>query len=78
MSNLGQRPTSEAPVDAMNRHNPSSHSSASAGGAVSQSMPARLQVIHDLIRAGDYHVPATAIADRMVEQMIVEKREHKS
>jgi anti-sigma28 factor (negative regulator of flagellin synthesis) len=41
-------------------------------------MPARLQVIHDLIRSGDYHVPATAIADRMIEQMIVDKREPKS
>ena len=35
-----------------------------------QTMPARLQVIHDLIRSGDYQVPASAIADRMLEQMI--------
>ena len=35
---------------------------------------ARLQAIHDLIRSGDYHVPATAIADRMIERMIADKR----
>ena len=37
-------------------------------------MPARLQAIHDLIRSGDYHVPASAIADRMIEQMIFYRR----
>jgi anti-sigma28 factor (negative regulator of flagellin synthesis) len=40
-------------------------------GLGGQGMPARLQVIHDLIRSGDYHVSASAIADRMIEQMLV-------
>jgi anti-sigma28 factor (negative regulator of flagellin synthesis) len=35
---------------------------------------ARLQAIHDLIRSGDYHVPAAAIANRIIERMIAEKR----
>jgi anti-sigma28 factor (negative regulator of flagellin synthesis) len=78
MSNIGQRPTSEASVDPTTRHNLSRHSPSVAVGAASQPMPARLQVIHDLIRSGDYHVPATVIADRMIEQMIEEKREGKS
>jgi len=38
-------------------------------------MNARLRLIHDRIRSGDYHVPATAIADRMVEQMISQRRQ---
>ncbi|NLE10212.1 MAG: hypothetical protein GX630_01795 [Actinobacteria bacterium] len=35
---------------------------------------ARLRAIHDLIRSGDYNVPAAAIADRMVERMIADRR----
>jgi len=65
-------------MDAITRHNLSRHGPAALDSPASPSMPARLQVIHDLIRAGDYHVPATAIADRMIEQMVVEKRERKS
>jgi anti-sigma28 factor (negative regulator of flagellin synthesis) len=39
---------------------------------------ARLQAIHELVRTGEYHVPATAIADRMLERIIVDKREQGS
>lgn len=35
---------------------------------------ARLQTIHELVRSGDYHIPASAIADRIVERMMVSKR----
>ncbi len=45
-----------------------------ATGSVATPSAARLQAIHDLIRSGDYHVPAAAIADRMVERMLAEKR----
>jgi anti-sigma28 factor (negative regulator of flagellin synthesis) len=45
-----------------------------ATGAGTTASAARLQAIHDLIRSGDYHVPAVAIADRMVERMMAEKR----
>ena len=38
----------------------------------------RLQVIHELVRSGDYHVPASAIADRIIERMIVDKRGQES
>jgi hypothetical protein len=41
---------------------------------VTTASAARLQAIHDLIRSGDYHVPAAAIADRMVERMLAERR----
>jgi hypothetical protein len=42
-------------------------------GAGTTASAARLQAIHDLIRSGDYHVPAAVIADRMVERMLSEK-----
>jgi hypothetical protein len=46
-------------------------------GAGTTASPARLQAIHDLIRSGDYHVPAAVIADRMVERMLSDKSGHK-
>ena len=42
-------------------------------GAGTTASSARLQAIHDLIRSGDYHVPAAVIADRMVERMLTDK-----
>ena len=33
-----------------------------------------LDTIHELVQSGDYHVPAHAIADRMIERLIVDKR----
>jgi hypothetical protein len=51
-------PTSLGPVD----------------GSAIPAAAARLQAIHDLVRSGDYHVPAAVIADRMVEQMIAARR----
>lgn len=44
------------------------------GGTNGSSLDARLRIIHDLIRSGDYHVSAAAIAERMIEQMIIERR----
>jgi anti-sigma28 factor (negative regulator of flagellin synthesis) len=41
---------------------------------VRQKTPSRLQAIHELVRSGDYHVPAAAIADRMIEQLISTSR----
>lgn len=46
-----------------------------AGGGDASTVPAaRLQAIHDLIRSGDYHVPANVIADRMIERMLADRR----
>ena len=45
-----------------------------SGAGISSAPTARLRAIHDLIRSGDYHVPAMAIADRMVERMLAERR----
>jgi len=42
-------------------------------GAGTTASAARLQAIHDLIRSGDYHVPAAVIADHMVERMMADK-----
>lgn len=53
-----------------------SFASESVGGTAPRN--ARLQIIHELIRSGDYNVPAIAIADRMVEQMMIERRERES
>ena len=78
MSAMSHRPT---PEPAMNPLAPQSHlrqGPSAESASASSTKPARLQAIHDLIRSGDYHVPAAAIADRMVEQMMVERRERES
>jgi hypothetical protein len=36
--------------------------------------PEHLRAIHELVRSGDYSVPATVIADRMIERLIGDKR----
>ena len=41
-------------------------------------MPTRLEVIHNLVHSGDYHVPAAAIADRMIEQLMIAKLQRDS
>jgi anti-sigma28 factor (negative regulator of flagellin synthesis) len=40
--------------------------------------PARLETIHEAVRSGVYHVPATAIADCMIEHIMVSKRANES
>ncbi len=35
---------------------------------------ARLETIHELVRSGDYHIPASAIADRIIERIMIDKR----
>jgi anti-sigma28 factor (negative regulator of flagellin synthesis) len=50
-------------------------------GELAQSSPGeseRLHVIHELVRSGDYHVPASAIADCIIERMMVDKRGQES
>lgn len=36
--------------------------------------PCDIEAIHRLIQSGDYHVPASAIAERMIERIFVDKR----
>ena len=55
------------------------HQAPAEGRPLSTSpMPTRLEVIHNLVHSGDYHVPAAAIADRMIEQLMIAKRERDS
>jgi hypothetical protein len=54
------------------------HASEGQSSAPSPTPAARLQAIHDLICSGDYDVPATAIAERMVERIIIDQRERES
>lgn len=35
---------------------------------------ARLEAIHERVRSGSYHIPASAIADRMVERLLIDRR----
>lgn len=74
MSATSDTPTPEFamnPITTLNRFRSAQSGVEGPGG---QLMPARLQVIHDLIRSGDYQVPASAIADRMLEQMLFCRR----
>lgn len=74
MSDMSQKPAHEINMITTPRDSRFSHTLSEGGGASGQESAARLQAIHDLIRSGDYHVPATAIADRMIERMIAGRR----
>jgi hypothetical protein len=71
MSNTSQEPGPEIAMNPFERENHPPDRQHSAGDWTGA---ARLQAIHDLVRSGDYHVPAAVIADRIVERMIAEKR----
>ncbi len=74
MSATGHTPTPEFamnPITTSNRFRSAQSGAEDPGG---QLLPARLRIIHDLIRSGDYQVPASAIADRMLEQMLFCRR----
>jgi hypothetical protein len=74
MSGMAHIPTQGLAMNSIARkhylHSGPLEDEASAAAA----LPARLQAIHDLIRSGDYRVPAAAIAERMVEQMLSGER----
>jgi anti-sigma28 factor (negative regulator of flagellin synthesis) len=74
MSDMTQKPAQEKTMNSSARDSRFSCSLSAGSSAAAPSVPARLQAIHDLIRSGDYHIPATAIADRMIERMIADKR----
>jgi anti-sigma28 factor (negative regulator of flagellin synthesis) len=74
MSEMTQKPAQETAMSTSAKDNRFSSSLSAGNTAAGSNAPARLQAIHDLIRSGDYHVPANAIADRMIERMIADKR----
>lgn len=75
MSALIHRQTPESAMNAAsNQVDPCQNLPESRGGA-SPVVPTRLQLIHHLVRSGDYHVPAGEIADRMIEQLMISRRE---
>ena len=74
MGIMSQKPESEKAMNTATRENRFPSGPGSGCGAADPAASARLQAIHDLIRSGDYHVPATAIADRMIERMMADKR----
>jgi hypothetical protein len=74
MSGISQIPTPEFAMNPITRENRFRSGPATGDVPACSTSPARLQAIHDLIRSGDYHVPATAIADRMIEEMLVRGR----
>ncbi len=74
MSDMGHRPKPERAMIFSTRE---SHLDRSMTGEFKQGSPGepeRLQVIYQLVRSGDYHVPASAIADCIIERMMVDKR----
>lgn len=74
MSDISQKPARETTMGTSDKDNRFSSQVAAGRCGGDQTSAARLQAIHDLIRSGDYHVPATAIADRMIERMIADRR----
>ena len=74
MSRMSQTPTPEFAMNAITRESQFRSGPVSGAGAGCPATQARLQAIHRLVRSGDYHVPAAAIADRMVEQMLAKQR----
>jgi len=78
MCNVTQTSAAKAAMNTAARENRFPSDLGSASAAAGSSSAARLQAIHDLIRSGDYHVPAAAIADRMIERMIADKQRRSS
>ncbi len=74
MSESSQTPIPNGDMNANIRQSQFPCASGPARSQVGPPAAARLQAIHDLIRSGDYHVPATAIAERMIEQLLAGKR----
>jgi hypothetical protein len=75
MSAMVHRSTPEQTMNLTARQPNPRPSIAAESAADAGTMSARLRVIHDRVRSGDYRVPATAIADRMVEQMLIQRRQ---
>ena len=78
MSDTSQKPKPDTSMSATTRHNQHPADPGADRGPAVLAEPARLQAIHDLIRSGAYHVPANAIADRMVEQLLVDRRRRRN
>jgi anti-sigma28 factor (negative regulator of flagellin synthesis) len=78
MCNVPQTPAAEAAMNTAARENRFPSDRSSASGADGCMSAARLQAIHDLIRSGDYHIPAAAIADRMIERIIAGRQQRSS
>jgi hypothetical protein len=78
MSGTSQTPTPGHDMNRMARDNHPGTSHVAGANQTPAPMSARLQVIHDLVRSGDYHVPAAVIADRMVECMLSDLWRHKA
>ncbi|MBN1631756.1 MAG: flagellar biosynthesis anti-sigma factor FlgM [Thermoleophilia bacterium] len=74
MSDNAQKPEQEITMGTTSQDNRCSYDPSQRSTASGQDTAGRLQAIHELIRSGDYHVPASAIADRMVERMIAGRR----
>lgn len=77
MSDCSQKPATETAMDATAPETRFPSNLGSAGGPALPAAADRLRAIHDLVRSGDYHVPAAVIADRMIERMISERRRRK-
>ena len=80
MSTKSDKPAGEAQPDAAVREMPEIFPS---GASIAEARPApsksdaRLRAIHDLVSSGEYHVPAPAIADRIIDRLLTEKRSYK-
>jgi anti-sigma28 factor (negative regulator of flagellin synthesis) len=78
MSDIGHRSTPERAMFYSAREFNIRQDRAREGSQTSPGGSERLQAIHELVSSGDYHVPASEIADRIIERMMVDKRGHQS
>lgn len=78
MSDISHTPAPEAAMNTAARENLFPSDRGCIGSTTASVAPARLQAIHELIRSGDYHIPASAIADRMIERMIADRRRRRN
>jgi anti-sigma28 factor (negative regulator of flagellin synthesis) len=78
MSDMDHRPKPERAMIFSTRESRLHQSLTGEFAQSSPGEPERLQVIHELVRSGDYHVPASAIADCIIERMMVDKRGRES
>lgn len=74
MSATHERPPIEVPIEPKGPEDPPLCDPTTKVPAALPEAVARLQAIHELVRSGNYHVPAAVIAERMVDRLMTEKR----
>ena len=75
MSNSDYRPDEELLVETgADKNEALHHQTPCSPVPAAETSGSRVKVIHELVQSGRYHVPATALAEKMIERLVSRKR----